>query len=579
MATYLISKEEFVTLYKYGSLHVRKTSCSNEPNMESDIDTLLSQSDVFEYAQERLFLTADGESSEVLEMTSVTGIYPLDSISKRVLEGEFNGKIVFNDPVFEDKVKRFLTEGTGRYKALKGIKALFGIFGIQEEPEEEIVNEILKGLSFRRQWKYYDIPLDRRSPWSMLIAYDRYRNYPNNGATGYFFDMIDAFLYGAFPREDLLGFDEDIVRDLSGSVYKELEILRGERFRDVASKISSREDLKINASIEKTYGSAFLPALFFLVKDRIRKGGDELTVENIAFLRYVGKEYPELFPRLLTLIGGFFGYSWVYDRYYEALGMPFVKNRLELKPLQEEAAETETEEAKPVEDEEKTETGQKPADEPVEESPTEPADAQDEKEEAPVVSDSPDADEPKQEGAENPEDEAAIPAEESPKKMEEAVVPEEKPGPVTGSASDVKELEEKKEETAPEDFAEPEEESAPEIVEPAEEKAEDIVQHQPSVQDDDEETIEDVFGARLSFTEFATEVYKRSISSIRKNKSLREKRFAESLARESTRMELLDIVRSGQSFQLAGMKNKLDPEFSPTQWDNFKTEIMTFNKR
>lgn len=578
MATYLISKEEFVTLYKYGSLHIRKTSCSNEPNMESDIDTLLSQSDVFEYAQERLFLTADDEPSGILEMTSVTGIYPLDSISKRVLEGEFNGKIIFNDPVFEAKVKRFLTEGTGRYKALKGIKALFGIFGIQEEPEEEIVKEILNGLSFRRQWKYYDIPLDMRSPWSMLIAYDRYRNYPNKGATGYFFDMIDAFLYGAFPREDLLGFDEDIVRDLSGSIYKELEDLRGERFRDVASKISSREDLSINASIENTYGSAFLPALFFLVKDRIRKGGDELTVENLAFLRDVGKEYPELFPRLLTLIGGFFGYSWVYDRYYEALGMPFVKNRLELKPLQEDAAETETEEAKPEEDEEKTETGQKPADEPVEESPTESAGDPDEMEETAVVPDSPN-DETKEKGVENPEDEAAIQAEESPKQMEEAVVPEEKPGPVAGSASDVKEPEEKKEETAPEGFAEPEEESAPEIVEPAEEKAEDIVQHQPSVQDDDEETIEDVFGARLSFTEFATEVYKRSISSIRKNKSLREKRFAESLARESTRMELLDIVRSGQSFQLAGMKNKLDPEFSPTQWDNFKTEIMTFNKR
>lgn len=567
MATYLISKEEFVTLYKYGSLHIRKTSCSNEPSMESDIDTLLSQSDVFEYAQERLFLTADGEPSGILEMTSVTGIYPLDSISKRVLEGEFNGKIVFNDPVFEDKVKRFLTEGTGRYKALKGIKALFGIFGIQEEPEEEIVNEILKGLSFRRQWKYYDIPLDRRSPWSMLIAYDRYRNYPNNGATGYFFDMIDAFLYGAFSREDLLGFDEDIVRDLSGSIYTELEKLRGERFRDVASKISSREDLKINAFIEKAYGSAFLPALFFLVKDRIRKGGDEITVENLAFLRDVGKEYPELFPRLLTLIGGFFGYSWVYDRYYEALGMPFVKNRLELKPLLEDATESETEEAKPVEDEEKTEPGHNLADEPVEESPTEPSGDRDEKQEAPMVSDSLDADVQKQEGAENPEDEAAIQAEESPQPMEEAVVPEEKPEHIAGSSSELEEPEEKKEEPAPEGLDEPAEESAPECVDPSEENVE---------TGQEEEFYVDVLGEKHSFGEFAMDVYQKSIPKTVKERDNRIQKFCEFLDREESRKELFLIVKSGQAFMLSSVKNKIDPAFTESQWKKFKEAIMKF---
>lgn len=489
MATYLISKEEFVTLYKYGSLHVRKTSCSNGSDMDSEIDTLLSQSDVFEYPQERLFLTTEDEYSDILEMTSVTGIYPLDSISRRVFECEFNGKIIFNDPVSEGKVNRFLTEETGRFKALKGIKALFGIFGIQEEPDKVIVDEILKGLSFRRQWKYYDIPLDLRSPWSMLIAYDRYRNYPHNGATGYFYDMIDAFLYGAYPRESLFGFDEDIVRDLSGRIYNDLDRLRGRKFREVASEISSREDLQINTRISEAYGSPFLPALFFFVKDEVRKGGDEFTANSLDFIRSAGEEYPELFPRLLTLIGGFFGYSWIYDRYYEALGMPFVKNRLELKPIQEDAAETVTEEAKPVEDKEK------------------------------------------------------------------------------------------KEKSAPGDLSEPAEEPALERVEPGEEKDGDVVPHQSSVQDEGEETIEDLFGSRQSFTEFAIEVYMRSIAKVTKNKSIREARFADSLSREGTKNELLGIVRSGQSFQLTEMKNRLDPEFSPSQWEIFKGEIMTFNKR
>ena len=184
MAAYLITKEEFVTLYKYGRLHVRANSCASGPDRQAEMETLLHQSDVFEYAQERLFVTTEAEASEVLEMTSVTGIHPLDSVSKRVFEGEFNGKILFSDPVCEDMVKQFLTEDTGHYKAIQGINALYRIFGLDDEPEKEIVDQVIKGLEFRRHYKYYDIPLDVRSPWSMLIAYDRYRNCPNNGCTG-----------------------------------------------------------------------------------------------------------------------------------------------------------------------------------------------------------------------------------------------------------------------------------------------------------------------------------------------------------------------------------------------------------
>ena len=125
MAAYLITKEEFVTLYKYGRLHVRANSCASGPDRQAEMETLLHQSDVFEYAQERLFVTTEAEASEVLEMTSVTGIHPLDSVSKRVFEGEFNGKILFSDPVCEDMVKQFLTEDTGHYKAIQGINALY----------------------------------------------------------------------------------------------------------------------------------------------------------------------------------------------------------------------------------------------------------------------------------------------------------------------------------------------------------------------------------------------------------------------------------------------------------------------
>ena len=558
MAAFLITKEEFVTLYKYGRLHVRVNSCSCGPDRETELETLLRHSDVFEYAQERLFVTTDGDASEVLEMTSVIGIHPLDAVSKRVFEGEFNGKILFSDPVCEDAVRKFLSEDTGQYKAIQGINALFKIFGLKEEPEKAIVDQIIKGLAFRRHYKYYDIPLEERSPWSMLIAYDRYRNYPNNGCTGYFFDMIDATLYGSMPRPELLGFDEDIVRDMSGIVSSELDKLRGKGFRDVVNAISLREDLNINGFITRQYGSPFLPALFFFAKEKIKKGGDEMTLESLKVLKRIGDEYPELFPRLLTLIGGFFGYAWVYDRYYEALGLPFLRNTFAVRMVLD---------GNP--DEGIRETGTEP------EETNEPAVP-----ENPVVEVAPEQ-EPVEESAPQ-ERQEETPAEETGPELA-PVAEEESPGedrpvqpePNEGDGSE------------PEEPARPDAPSAPELPEAeAPAKVDEIEEQEPeqpvaedgTESDPDGECFIDVFGRKQSFAEFALDAYLKSISRVKAGRSGREARLKDYLGREGARKVLLDAVKSGKQFQLSPLRNRLDPDFTDTQWKTFSEEIMKFNK-
>ncbi len=563
MAAYLITKEEFVTLYKYGRLHVRANSCASGPDRLAEMETLLHQSDVFEYAQERLFVTTEAEASEVLEMTSVTGIHPLDSVSKRVFEGEFNGKILFSDPVCEDMVKQFLTEDTGHYKAIQGINALYRIFGLDDEPEKEIVDQVIKGLEFRRHYKYYDIPLDVRSPWSMLIAYDRYRNYPNNGCTGYFFDMIDATLYGSMPRPELLGFDEDIVREMSGIVSSELDKLRGKGFRDIVNAISLREDLNINGFITKQYGSPFLPALFFFAKEKIRKGGDEMTVESLKVLKRIGDEYPELFPRLLTLIGGFFGYTWIYDRYYEALGLPFVRNTSSIRMVLDGAP-----------DEGATETAPEPA---AAEEPASP--------ETPPVEGVPE-DLPDQEtGAEDsPQEEGTEVPPEEPEPESPAVTAEEGPAaeqpthPGQGGDDGAEPVEPAGQEPQP--VSEVPAENVPDKVEEidGEEPAQPVAPEEGSESGQEEECFIDMFGRKQTFSEFATDAYLKSISKITAGRSAREAWFRDFLGREGARKVLFDAVKSGQQFQLTALRRKIDPKFSDPQWAAFKSEIMKFNK-
>lgn len=548
MATYLISKEEFVTLYKYGRLTVKPNASAGGDDLDVAIEILLNKSDAFEYAQERLFLTTPGEPSEVVEMVSVTGIYPLDGVSKRIFESEFNGKIHFCDPVGVDKIQSFLTEGIGRLKSIEGIKALFGIFGIKEEPEEEIVREVLKGVAFRRQYKYYDVPFDERSPWSMLIAYDRYRNYPNNGATGYFFDMVDAYLYGSVQHEKLLGFDEDIVRKLSIKVSTELDKFRGKDFSEVASAISSREDLKINASIAGVFGSPFLPALFFLVKNQVKKDGDEISPQTLVFLQKVGAEYPDQFPRLLTLVGGFFGYSWIYDRYYEALGLPFATNGQALRELLDAAYVTKEEKAKQEDSPElqpgdKTESGNETEAGGVSVQPEERKNETEQTLEQ-VEGIDPVEMRSRQEGEEPASTEEGVggedPAPGTP------VVPDDNTGdPSTGDSG-----------TA---------DHVPPSV--SEEKSETCL---------GDEFYVDVLGEKHYFGEFAMDVYQKSLPRTVKERDNRMQRFREFLDSEESRKELFAIVISGKAFMLSLVKNKIDPAFTDSQWKKFKEAIMKF---
>lgn len=562
MAAYLISKEEFVTLYKYGRLHVRSNACAEGPDMQSEMESLLERSDIFEYAQEKLFLTTGGAASEVLEMTSVTGIHPLDSLSKRLFESEFNSKIIFDEPVCEDKVRTFLTESTGRFKTIQGIRALFGIFGIGEEPEEEIVDQVIKGTEFRRHYKYYDIPLDARSPWSMLIAYDRYRNYPNNGCTGYFFDMIDATLYGAMPRTELLGFDEDIVRDMSGIVSSELDKLRGRGFREIVEAVSRRDDLNINAFITKQYGSPFLPALFFFAKEKIKKGGDELTVESLMILKRIGDEYPELFPRLLTLIGGFFGYTWFYDRYYEALGLPFVRNTAAVRMVLD---------GTPAEDNPRPEAETAGTDGPAApETPPAEAGSEGKQTQDPAEEDIPEAfPEETVSGGTEPEVPAVTEGEDP--AAEQPV----QPGPDGGGEP---EPEEPTRQEPPTIAQGPAEDAPGKEEECKEEEPKQSVGTEGAETDQAEECYVDMFGRSQTFSEYAMGVYRKALSRVQVGRSAREKRFEDFLGRDDSRRELVAAVKSGKQFQLSALRNRIDSDFSDAQWRTFTSEIMKFNK-
>ena len=339
MVLYLISKEDFATLYKYGEINVKAGAAAKSDNSEEAVRQIFSSSDPFEYAQEKMIVSCGDGPLTSVKMADVKDIYPLDEVSKNILESQFSSSLVFQEPVFKDIVESFLHGSLIKRTTISGINGLRSIFGIEEENDEGLIRDIILGKTFLQKYrKYFDVPFAERTPFSMLIAYNRYQHYPKD-TRGFFFDAADCFMYGYMyaPLQDkgvsLLGYDRDLVSQLCQSYFGLLEALPADsKFRSIVDSIDNA-NLAINNAISNVYGSIRLVALYFFVKDRVVSEGS-LTISGIKLLSSIRNSYPEDFPKLLTLIGGFLGYTWIYERLYEFKESPFLSVHHSLKELE-----------------------------------------------------------------------------------------------------------------------------------------------------------------------------------------------------------------------------------------------------
>lgn len=344
MVFYLLSKEDFAALYKYGEVNVKTGGAAESEDPFIAVKQLFDSSDYFEYAQERLIVSCSHGTASSVKMMDVQDIYPLDGISKNLFESQFNRSIIFKEPVFQDLAEDFLRKSVMSKTTISGVNGLRSIFGFDKELDDSLVKDIIRGKSFLQKYrKYFDVPFEERTPFSMLIAYNRYQHYPKDNR-GYFYDAADCFIYGYMyaSLQDkgyvLRGYDREIVAELCSSFFSLLDSIPANAlFTQIIQKLD-KEKPKIIDAIAEVYGSIRLLALYFYAKDKIL-ADETLSFNGTSLLYSIGKKYPEDFQKLLTLLGGFFGYTWIYDRIYEFSGAPFLSVHRSLKDF--EARQTE----------------------------------------------------------------------------------------------------------------------------------------------------------------------------------------------------------------------------------------------
>ena len=345
MFYYLLSIDDFSSLYKYGEVKIKAVGMAESDTPREAVSALFSSSDFFEYAQERVILSSEVGSTSDIKMMDVKDIYPLDSVSKNLFETQFNKVLVFQEPVFEDIANEFLKTTVTKKVTINGIHALRSIFGLGAEEDDNLVKDVILGKSFLRKYKYFEVPFEERTPYSMLIAYNRYNHYPKKDNRGYFYDAADCFMYGYMYADPalqnkgirLIGYNPDALAAPCKAFFNLMDNLpAGMKFTEVADAVLAANP-KIVDAIEPVYGSITFLALFFYVKEKIL-ADETLSMDGLRLLNSIGKKYPEDFSRLLTLIGGYLGYTWIYNRFYEFSGSPFLSTHHSLEDLEQQEA-------------------------------------------------------------------------------------------------------------------------------------------------------------------------------------------------------------------------------------------------
>ena len=86
MIYYLLSKEDFAALYKFGEVNVKVGAAAESDDPREAVKRVFSASDSFEYAQERLIVSSEEGSLQTVRMVDVKDIFPLYRISNNLFE-------------------------------------------------------------------------------------------------------------------------------------------------------------------------------------------------------------------------------------------------------------------------------------------------------------------------------------------------------------------------------------------------------------------------------------------------------------------------------------------------------------
>lgn len=323
---YILSKQEFTSLYRFGHLPLRKGQIIETLNKSSKE----IENQIFENFKSLAYFVGDEEylminiiefniESNLVDIENVSEIIPLTKASKSSLEMKFDNRIDFKQPRFENVFRR-VEEYIDIQDCINGAKAFCKLSKVNNPFHKLIEDQVIMNA--------YEMRVNggksstNTSFYTQLLIYERYEFFPKSDL-GYFYDVGEAFAHSkehpTFIGSGFYNFLEDNKKKYADKSFIEIA-----NFISNAAEVKKFTDqLTINNIREY-----IVAALFQKFKTDLRERDSIIGSETGITIRDVKDDgqYKNELNFAIYLTGSFLGYKKFYDDLYGKSELKFFKN-------------------------------------------------------------------------------------------------------------------------------------------------------------------------------------------------------------------------------------------------------------
>lgn len=327
----LIRKNDFVDLFKYGSLHVNKDtirpfSCpvSQLASKECIFKDLIYFSNAFESTFEYVFIHYVNNNGRVndVNIADVQGVYPLDYEAKTEFALTLDSRIDIKEPLWPSAVLDMQKKQTFD-NCLNGIYNIWKIYGLKDSIysvkqiiSDSILREVVDEI-FENRHPNGDLPI-----WVYVMRYERHSFYPNN-TVGYFMDAFHS-VFNFMQQREVDSSEIDGTNIMKFLYYCDQQPTEKKTFSNVYTALH-KEPAVINIinkvkEIVPDFDLIKSATLFFIFRDRYK---EEFRFER-SYLE-TGLKSGYEFSIACYMLGFILGHEHTYDCLYSYLPLSIFK--------------------------------------------------------------------------------------------------------------------------------------------------------------------------------------------------------------------------------------------------------------
>lgn len=322
---YIISKQEFTSLYRFGQIPLR---------LNQIIDTINKSiqeinSSVFENFKELASFVGDEEyliisfleyntEKKIISIEQVKEIIPMTKAAKSSLAMKFDNRLDFSEPRFEEVFHK-IEEYIDIEERFNGAKAFCKLSKVND-PFHKLVNDDIIINSYYLRLNDENLQIEK-SYYTQLLAYERYEFFPNNDL-GYYYDAGEVYAH-------LKGLPTFV----GSNFYNYLQSIKDEysnkSFIEITDAICNADEVK-NFTDKLTLNNIrefIVAAIFQKFKSDLRERESIFGSETGKTIKSI-KDNKEYIPELniaTYLTGAFFGYKKFYDDLYAKIDLNIFK--------------------------------------------------------------------------------------------------------------------------------------------------------------------------------------------------------------------------------------------------------------